>query len=369
MDPFLGSPFAQISTPDPPPPPPPQQTAPHPQQTMTPQKSETSTQGGSSQHPRPISRPPPPADSWSAQQSSLALRFYRLGLPGVAEMVLSAPKLDTSALMRDAAVLEGGDRQPPVAIPRDPREHLQLEHTAAAAAAAGTSGVSTPPETPSTAARARPEKSDRLISQKAKSIMDLKQAEFDIQLLLGRISAIEYDPLDPSLSDIPDAAKPYAGFLLGLVKCYTETDDEHEKKTLQCVALYHLHLVFDGLVRNYRGKDARAKASEVLSRVMSEMPMAKSATSFVTLATASRWLRELCDYMGGARFSQHLLYVRGDFTITNFKQMLTSSERLRLIKEALAEAREYYRSQLDSLYGTFIPQYVPAFYGEALQGR
>lgn len=44
--------------------------------------------------------------------------------------------------------------------------------------------------------------------------------------------------------------------------------------------------------------------------------MAKSASSFVTLATASRWLRELCDYMGGARFSQHLLYVRGDFTIT-----------------------------------------------------
>lgn len=51
---------------------------------------------------------------------------------------------------------------------------------------------------------------------------------------------------------------------------------------------------------------------------MADMPMAKSANSFVTLATASRWLRELCDYMGGVRFSQHLLYVRGDFTITKF---------------------------------------------------
>lgn len=51
---------------------------------------------------------------------------------------------------------------------------------------------------------------------------------------------------------------------------------------------------------------------------MTDMPMAKSANSFVTLATASRWLRELCDYMGGARFAQHLLYVRGDFTITKY---------------------------------------------------
>ncbi|KAL7266568.1 ph-response sensor protein [Rhizina undulata] len=128
-----------------------------------------------------------------------------------------------------------------------------------------------------TADRARPEKSDRLISQKAKSIMDLKQAEFDIQLLLGRISAIAYDPLDPSLSDIPDAAKSYAGFLLGLVKRYTETDDEHEKKTLECVALYHLHLVFDGLVRNYRGKDARAKASEDPHRVYSPTGLVKGS--------------------------------------------------------------------------------------------
>lgn len=52
--------------------------------------------------------------------------------------------------------------------------------------------------------------------------------------------------------------------------------------------------------------------------VMADMPMAKSANSFVTLATASRWLRELCDFMGGARFAQHLLYVRGDFTITKY---------------------------------------------------
>lgn len=51
---------------------------------------------------------------------------------------------------------------------------------------------------------------------------------------------------------------------------------------------------------------------------MADMPMAKSANSFVTLATASRWLRELCDFMGGARFAQHLLYVRGDFTITKY---------------------------------------------------
>jgi len=120
---------------------------------------------------------------------------------------------------------------------------------------------------------------------------------------------------------------------------------------------------------------------------MTDMPMAKSANSFVTLATASRWLRELCDYMGGARFAQHLLYVRGDFTITkytaphpiylrysvidfgSFKQMMTSAERLRIIKEALADARDYYRTQLEDLYGTFIPQYVPAFYSDALAGR
>src|SRR5437588_7297999 len=119
---------------------------------------------------------------------------------------------------------------------------------------------------------------------------------------------------------------------------------------------------------------------------MTDMPMAKSANSFVTLATASRWLRELCDYMGGARFAQHLLYVRGDFTITkyspplclswngvtdfgSFKQMMTSADRLRIIKEALSDARDYYRTQLDELYGTFIPQYVPAFYSDALAGR
>lgn len=49
--------------------------------------------------------------------------------------------------------------------------------------------------------------------------------------------------------------------------------------------------------------------------------------------------------------------------------MMTSAERLRIIKEALAEAREYYLGQLDSLYGTFIPQYIPTFYSEALLGR
>ncbi|KAL7268536.1 hypothetical protein RUND412_008840 [Rhizina undulata] len=136
--------------------------------------------------------------------------------------------------------------------------------------------------------------------------MDLKQAEFGIQLLLDRISAIVYDPLDTSLSDILEAAKPYAGFLLGLVKCYTETNDKHNKKTLDCVALYHLHFVFDGLVRNYSGKDAKAKASEALSSAMSEMPNAKSATSFVTLTTASRWLRELCHYI----VFQETLYCR-----------------------------------------------------------
>lgn len=53
----------------------------------------------------------------------------------------------------------------------------------------------------------------------------------------------------------------------------------------------------------------------------------------------------------------------------SFKQMMTSAERLRIIKEALAEAREYYLGQLDSLYGTFIPQYIPTFYSEALGGR
>lgn len=102
--------------------------------------------------------------------------------------------------------------------------------------------------------------------------------------------------------------------------------------------------------------------------------------------------------MGGVRFPQHLLYVRGDFTITkcvccspsfappppnpcpinpltphnvqcSFKQMMTSAERLRIIKEALAEAREYYLGQLDSLYGTFVPQYIPTFYSDALGGR
>ena len=53
----------------------------------------------------------------------------------------------------------------------------------------------------------------------------------------------------------------------------------------------------------------------------------------------------------------------------SFKQMMTSAERLRIIKEALADARDYYRTQLDELYGTFIPQYVPAFYSDALAGR
>lgn len=96
--------------------------------------------------------------------------------------------------------------------------------------------------------------------------MDLKQADFDIQVTLGRISQLEYDPADPILAEVPDAAKPIAGFLLGLVRLYIETENEHDKKTLQCVALYHLHIVFDGLVKNFRGKDARAKASEVLVR-------------------------------------------------------------------------------------------------------
>lgn len=119
-----------------------------------------------------------------------------------------------------------------------------------------------------TAGRSRQvgEKSDRLIAHKAKSIMDLKQADFDIQVTLGRITQLEYDPADPILTEVPDAAKPIAGFLLGLVRLYMETENEHDKKTLQCVALYHLHIVFDGLVKNFRGKDARAKASEVLVR-------------------------------------------------------------------------------------------------------
>ncbi|PUU80482.1 hypothetical protein B9Z19DRAFT_734915 [Tuber borchii] len=359
MDFSLGSPFGQISPPDPPAPPPPGQMQ------------------------RPESRPPPPVDSWSAQQSSLGLRFYRLGLPGIAELILNTTaKLDTSALMKDAASLEGACPASGAGIitegVRDAHGVLVVPHGSsgagsAAAGAGGSSsgvggGVSTPPETPSTSGR-KPEKSDRLIAHKAKSIMDLKQADFDIQVILARISAVEYNPLDPVLAEVPESAKPYAGFLLGLVRCYSETDNEHEKKTLQCVALYHLHIVFDGLVKHFRGKDARTKASEVLCHVMTDMPMAKSANSFVTLATASRWLRELCDYMGGARFAQHLLYVRGDFTITNFKQMMTSAERLRIIKEALADARDYYRTQLDELYGTFIPQYVPAFYSDALAGR
>ncbi|KAL0632963.1 hypothetical protein Q9L58_008121 [Maublancomyces gigas] len=318
---------------------------------------------------RHASRPVSATDSWSAQQSSLALRFYRLGLPGLAELVLSATKLDTSALMRDAASLEAMGTAPPLVITgggASIREHSVPVH----GGSGGGGGVSTPPETPSTAGRSRQvgEKSDRLIAHKAKSIMDLKQADFDIQVTLGRITQLEYDPADPILAEVPDPAKPIAGFLLGLVRLYMETENEHDKKTLQCVALYHLHIVFDGLVKNFRGKDARAKASEVLCHVMADMPMAKSANSFVTLATASRWLRELCDFMGGVRFPQHLLYVRGDFTITNFKQMMTSAERLRIIKEALAEAREYYLGQLDSLYGTFVPQYIPTFYSDALGG-
>lgn len=64
--------------------------------------------------------------------------------------------------------------------------------------------------------------------------------------------------------------------------------------------------------------------------VMADMPMAKSANSFVTLATASRWLRELCDFMGGARFAQHLLYVRGDFTITKYVARLILYPSIRL---------------------------------------
>jgi hypothetical protein len=46
--------------------------------------------------------------------------------------------------------------------------------------------------------------------------------------------------------------------------------------------------------------------------------------------------------------------------------MMTSAERLRVIKGVLSDARDYYRAQLDELYGTFVPQYVPAFYSEAL---
>lgn len=279
MESFLGSAFGQISPPDPPAPPPPGQMQ------------------------RPASRPPPPADSWSAQQSSLALRFYRLGLPGIAELILNTTtKLDTSALMKDAASLEGACPASGAGIitegVRDAHGVLVVPHgssgAGSAAGAGGSSGVgggvSTPPETPSvspppppppslhpsinngicetekeqTAARTKPEKSDRLIAHKAKSIMDLKQADFDIQVILARISAVEYNPLDPVLAEVPESAKPYAGFLLGLVRCYSETDNEHEKKTLQCVALYHLHIVFDGLVKHFRGKDARTKASEVL---------------------------------------------------------------------------------------------------------
>ncbi|KAH0607183.1 uncharacterized protein H6S33_003171 [Morchella sextelata] len=352
MDAFLGSPFGQMSPPDPPAP----------------------------AAPRHASRPPPAsaAESWSAQQSSLALRFYRLSLPGVAELVLSATKLDTTALARDAAMLEaaggsttGGSVAPGVNAVVGREVHGSVGSSGSVGGGGGGGGVSTPPETPSTVGRSRQpgEKSDRLIAHKAKSIMDLKQGDFDIQVTLGRISQLEYDPSDPVLSDIPEGAKPIAGFLLGLVRLYMQTENEHDKKTLQCVALYHLHIVFDGLVKNFRGKDARAKASEVLCHVMADMPMAKSASSFVTLATASRWLRELCDYMGGARFSQHLLYVRGDFTITNFKQMMTSAERLRIIKEALSDAREYYLGQLDGLYGTFVPQYIPAFYSDAIGAR
>lgn len=112
-----------MSPPDPPPAPPPT----------------TTTQA------RHASRPPPPADSWSAQQSSLALRFYRLGLPGVAELVLSATKLDTSALMRDAASLEAaGASAPLVAVGGS-----GVRDTHSSSVHGG--GVSTPPETPSVA--------------------------------------------------------------------------------------------------------------------------------------------------------------------------------------------------------------------------
>ena len=45
---------------------------------------------------------------------------------------------------------------------------------------------------------------------------------------------------------------------------------------------------------------------------------------------------------------------------------MTSAERLRVVKEVLSDARDYYRTQLDELYGSFVPQYVPTFYSEAL---
>lgn len=137
MDSFLSSPFGQISPPDPPAPPPPGQMQ------------------------RPASRPPPPVDSWSAQQSSLALRFYRLGLPGIAELILNTTKLDTSALMKDAASLEGACPASGAGIitegVRDAHGVLVVPHggsgAGSAAGAGGSSGVgggvSTPPETPS----------------------------------------------------------------------------------------------------------------------------------------------------------------------------------------------------------------------------
>lgn len=126
MESFLGSPFGQMSPPDPPPPAPP------------------TTQMVARHASRPVSA----ADSWSAQQSSLALRFYRLGLPGLAELVLSATKLDTSALMRDAASLEAMSSAPPLVITdggASIREHAVSVH----GGSGGGGGVSTPPETPS----------------------------------------------------------------------------------------------------------------------------------------------------------------------------------------------------------------------------
>lgn len=115
MDGYLNSPFAQISAPEPP----------------------AQTPPGKMQHP--AGRPPVSGDSWSAQQSSLALRFYRLGLPGVAELILSSPKLDTSALMKDVALLEAG-YTPSMVSPLSKDAHALNPHGG---------GVSTPPETPS----------------------------------------------------------------------------------------------------------------------------------------------------------------------------------------------------------------------------
>lgn len=133
MDAFLGSPFGQMSPPDPPAP----------------------------AAPRHASRPPQASatESWSAQQSSLALRFYRLGLPGVAELVLSATKLDTTALTRDATMLEaaggtttGGNVTPGVNVVVGREVHGSVGSSGSVGGGGGGGGgVSTPPETPSVA--------------------------------------------------------------------------------------------------------------------------------------------------------------------------------------------------------------------------